>query len=82
MSKPISIAKKFPGDNERVLIFDALHREWHVQAQTPSSAAPRGRSSGAPSKTCKRRAGLARDAIWLAWPDYRLSATHPSVVGQ
>jgi hypothetical protein len=30
MTEPISIAKKFPGDNERVLIFDALHREWHV----------------------------------------------------
>ena len=30
----------------------------------------------------KRRAGLAREAIWLAWPDYRLSATHPSMFGR
>lgn len=30
----------------------------------------------------RARAGLAREAIWLAWPDYRLSATQPSMFGR
>ena len=32
-------------------------------------------------RVTKRRAGLALEAIWMAWPDYRLLATHPSMFG-